>query len=206
MHIRPIILDQQWVTRTVARLLLIIFVVLALAIFTCGALSAAPQQSLQASSLPIRQGVFEPFDMRLELEPEAGGSSGFISADVPILMYHHVGAPYHDQYNIALSDFEAQMAYLAQNGYIAVSVDQIAAALRGQATLPPCPVAIAFDDGYADVYYTLTRQIAGSKAKLEAQLGVSVTTFSYPYGGYDGLTGDAWGIRHGLYFGCFGRL
>ncbi len=172
--------------------------------------------------------------------------SQVITVDVPILMYHHVGAPYRNQFNVPLSDFKAQMDYLAQNGYTTVSMAQIAAALRGQSELPPCPVAITFDDGYADVYhnalpvlrkhgfhatfyvvtgyisatktfmnwdqlkhlsslgmeigshsynhpflaqttgYTLTRQIVGSKSRLEAGVGISITTFAYPYGSYNG--------------------
>lgn len=176
-----------------------------------------------------------------------GNAAGVVTANVPILMYHHVGAPFQHYYNVPLSNFEAQMAYLAHNGYTAVSVDQVAAALRGQGNLPTCPVAITFDDGYADAYdnavpvlrkygfhatfyivtsyistskmfmnwdqvrtladhgmvigshshthpylthvsgYTLTHQIAGSKAKLEARLGISITTFSHPYGDYNEL-------------------
>ncbi len=75
-----------------------------------------------------------------------------ITVDVPILMYHHIGAPFRSRYNISRQEFEAQMDYLAQRGYSGVSIDQIAAALRGQGSLPPCPVAITFDDGYSDVY------------------------------------------------------
>ena len=53
-----------------------------------------------------------------------------ITLDVPILMYHQVGS-YPGRYNVPRQVFEAQMAYLAQNGYTSVSIDQIAAALRG---------------------------------------------------------------------------
>lgn len=181
----------------------------------------------------------------------APAPASVITADVPILMYHHVGAPYRNQFNVPLKDFEAQMNYLAQNGYTTVSIAQIAAALRGQGSLPPCPVAITFDDGYANVYHnalpvlqkhgfratfyvvtgyisatkafmnwdqlrhlsslgmeigahsynhpyltdtiglTLTRQIVAPKVKLEAELGISITTFAYPYGAYNGYIANA---------------
>jgi len=181
----------------------------------------------------------------------AAARSGFrlaatsaLTLDVPILMYHHIGARFSSPYNIATQDFAAQMNYLAQHGYTAVSVDQVAAALRGQTTLPPCPVAITFDDGYAvqvhnalpilqrhhfhATFYLVTgyismshafmnwdqikglmkqghwigshtyrhtavgslsgsalkREIVAAKTKLENGLGISVTTFSYPYGSY----------------------
>ena len=84
--------------------------------------------------------------------PPGQPATDVITLDVPILMYHHVGANFRSRYNISVRDFDAQMAYLAQHGYTTVSIDQIAAALRGQGGLPPCPVALTFDDGYADVH------------------------------------------------------
>jgi peptidoglycan/xylan/chitin deacetylase (PgdA/CDA1 family) len=231
---------------------LLIVIVLAWGAWAASAAYATPQAGFDipdpaSSNAPTSN--FQPPTSNLQpptsnLQPP---TSNPITADVPILMYHHVGAPYRNQYNISTSDFEAQMVYLAQSGYTAVSVDQIAAALRGQATLPSCPVAITFDDGYTDAYrnavpilqkygfratfylvtnyisttktfmnwtqvkelaaqgmsigahsishpslatigvYTLTRQVGGSKAKLEAQLGISITSFAYPYGSYNNL-------------------
>src|SRR5512135_2950508 len=75
-----------------------------------------------------------------------------LTLDVPILMYHHIGGHFISPYNISTKDFAAQMDYLAQHGYTPVSVDQVAAALRGESDLPPCPVALTFDDGYAEQY------------------------------------------------------
>jgi peptidoglycan/xylan/chitin deacetylase (PgdA/CDA1 family) len=40
------------------------------------------------------------------------------------------------------------MRWLRENGFMPVSVDKIASALRGQATLPAKPIAITFDDGW----------------------------------------------------------
>ncbi len=78
-------------------------------------------------------------------------SSTPITLDVPILLYHQIGGD-RSRYNIPVKDFAAQMEYLWKNGYETVSIDQIAAALRGQADLPPCPLAITFDDAYASAY------------------------------------------------------
>ena len=44
------------------------------------------------------------------------------------------------------------MAYLAEDGFTPVSLDQVLAALRGEAPLPRHPVAITFDDGNQDNY------------------------------------------------------
>lgn len=78
--------------------------------------------------------------------------TAIITLDVPILLYHHIGHRFKLRYNLPVKDFTAQMAYLAKNGYTTVSIDQIAAALRGQADLPPCPIALTFDDGYVSAY------------------------------------------------------
>ncbi len=45
-----------------------------------------------------------------------------------------------------------QLAWLRENGYQAVSVDQILAARRGGPALPPKAVMLSFDDGYSSFY------------------------------------------------------
>jgi len=74
--------------------------------------------------------------------------------DVPILMYHHIGNPighWSDyQFYVSLPAFDAQMAYLADDGFTPVSLEQVLAALQGYAPLPARPVAITFDDGNQD--------------------------------------------------------
>ena len=94
--------------------------------------------------------ILPPADRLFAPEMAQAATTG-ITLDVPILMYHQIGS-YPGRYNVPRQSFEAQMAYLAQSGYTSVSIDQIAAALRGQGGLPPCPVAITFDDGYTSVY------------------------------------------------------
>ena len=75
-----------------------------------------------------------------------------ITIEVPVLMYHDVSRMGSSGINLSQQVFSAQMDYLQKNGYTSVSLDQIAAALRGQATLPPKPIALTFDDGWAHVY------------------------------------------------------
>jgi len=79
-------------------------------------------------------------------------STPLITLEVPILMYHDVSRMGGRGINLSTQVFSAQMDYLQKNGYTSVSLDQVAAALRGQATLPPKPVALTFDDGWAHVY------------------------------------------------------
>src|SRR5260370_8944498 len=75
---------------------------------------------------------------------------------VPILMYHHIGNPVghlaENQYYVSLPAFEAQMAYLADDGFTPVSLEQVLAALQRNAPLPAHPVAITFDDGNQDTF------------------------------------------------------
>ncbi len=179
----------------------------------------------------------------LHLPLETLTQSTPITLDVPILLYHHVDGD-RTRYNMPVKDFAAQMEYLSKNSYTAVSIDQVAAALRGQGELPSCPVAITFDDAYRSAYdnalsilqqhglratfyvpveyigrsskyltwdqvrdligkgmwigshslshpflarlsrLSAQRQITESKAILEAQLGIPITTFAYPYGSF----------------------
>lgn len=159
----------------------------------------------------------------------------------PILLYHHVGnanleGGQSTRFDVTAAGFETQLALLKQLGYQTTTVSELAAALRGELTLPPRPVTLTFDDAWADQYTTAfpllqkygmtatfyvpsrypggkstlswdqlremnqagmeigshTRthrweptawgQVALSKSELEAQLGISVTTFAYPYG------------------------
>ena len=65
----------------------------------------------------------------------------------PILMYHHIGGK-PGPYNVSITEFNMQMRWLNEHDYVTVSIDQIAAALRGKGTLPAKPVAITFDDGW----------------------------------------------------------
>ena len=71
---------------------------------------------------------------------------------VPILEYHVLGAappdePYPDLY-VTRPDFHRQMNWLDENGYEAVTLEQVEDAWYRGGTLPPKPVVISFDDGY----------------------------------------------------------
>jgi peptidoglycan/xylan/chitin deacetylase (PgdA/CDA1 family) len=86
---------------------------------------------------------------------------------VPILMYHYISVPPPDadQYRLDLSvtpdQFAAQLAWLRDSGFTAVSLDTLYFALAEGARLAPRPVVLTFDDGYADAYtnaFPLLRQ------------------------------------------------
>lgn len=80
------------------------------------------------------------------------------TARVPILMYHYISVPPPDAdiYRLDLSvtptAFEAQMAYLAAEGYHPIRLADLTDYLLNGTPLPPKPIVLTFDDGYADNY------------------------------------------------------
>ena len=101
----------------------------------------------------------------------AANTSGTISdsyTDIPVLdtvdgngngvvlMYHHLvpddiyatGKYNGNNAIIPVSQFEKEMAYLAQNGYTTLTMSEINTYLHNGITLPQKTVAVTFDDGY----------------------------------------------------------
>ncbi|PIP74902.1 MAG: hypothetical protein CO135_00195 [Candidatus Levybacteria bacterium CG_4_9_14_3_um_filter_35_16] len=75
---------------------------------------------------------------------------------VPVLMYHHI-QPYNlakerGQTSLTVDSviFDQQMAYLVSQGYVSISADELANALKTHSALPAKPVVITMDDGYKD--------------------------------------------------------
>jgi peptidoglycan/xylan/chitin deacetylase (PgdA/CDA1 family) len=70
---------------------------------------------------------------------------------VPILCYHRFG-PNRSSMTITASSFEAQMEYLAKNGYRVISMAQFGDFIAGKEPLPRKTVVITIDDGYRATY------------------------------------------------------
>jgi len=71
-----------------------------------------------------------------------------------ILMYHLVDTPRSDKeqrFCTTPTEFAKQMKYLAENGYIALSLAEILKHIQGQAPMPDKAVHITFDDGFSCV-------------------------------------------------------
>lgn len=77
---------------------------------------------------------------------------------LPILMYHRLRELSADagasvkEWTTAPDMFAAHLAYLDQHGFRVVRLLDIVAYLEDNAPLPAQPIAITFDDGYADFY------------------------------------------------------
>lgn len=103
-----------------------------------------------------------------------------ISAQVPILMYHNLAEEADGEATMSVEAFEAQIAALAENGYTAISFDELQAYVYEGAELPEKPVMITFDDGY-ESNYTLAYPIL-QKYNMKATIfviGVSVGKDTY---------------------------
>jgi peptidoglycan/xylan/chitin deacetylase (PgdA/CDA1 family) len=71
---------------------------------------------------------------------------------VPILVYHDLGTPPASEAYPGLfvsdADFVAEMQWLHQHGYQAVTLDEVMRAWYHGGTLPSKPIVITFDNGY----------------------------------------------------------
>ena len=71
---------------------------------------------------------------------------------VPILVYHNLGTPPPDEPYPGLyqtdQQFTQEMAWLDQQGYQGVTLDQVMGAWFHGGTLPAKPIVITFDNGY----------------------------------------------------------
>jgi peptidoglycan/xylan/chitin deacetylase (PgdA/CDA1 family) len=80
------------------------------------------------------------------------------SFTLPILTYHYIGNnpnpkdTARDNLSVSPDKFDAQMGYLAQNGYTPITFDTLYVAMTAGGALPTKPVILTFDDGYIDFY------------------------------------------------------
>ena len=70
---------------------------------------------------------------------------------VPILCYHRFG-PNRSAMTMTAATFEAQMDYLARNGYRVIPMRELARFFEGKEPLPKKTVVITIDDGYRATY------------------------------------------------------
>src|SRR5262245_5247171 len=73
---------------------------------------------------------------------------------IPILMYHKVGNPPPDsklkKLWVSADQLREQMSYLASHGYTPILFKDLYRHWDKKSPLPPKPVLITFDDGYAN--------------------------------------------------------
>ncbi len=104
------------------------------------------QVSAQSSDIPAQQ---KPAPQKW-VPPQA--EYDFPAKGVPFLYYHSIASLPGNVAGVPPAEFAAQMKYLYDAGFSAVSLDQFYAAYEGKEKLPRKPVVITFDDGYPDNY------------------------------------------------------
>lgn len=67
---------------------------------------------------------------------------------IPVLMYHEIGDVENNNY-VRASEFEAQVRWLAENGYHTVSLAEAYRHFNDFKPIAQKPVVLTFDDGYA---------------------------------------------------------
>lgn len=82
------------------------------------------------------------------------GTAGYLfhhSANgIPVLNYHQINDTEMNALTVNTEQFEAQMNYLAENGYHTITPAEMLDAWENGTELPSKPVIITFDDGYVD--------------------------------------------------------
>lgn len=76
------------------------------------------------------------------------------STAVPVLGYHSISDERRDgtlRWSVSPGDFDEQMSLLKDRGRTPLMVSEYAAVLRGSGSMPPRPVLVTFDDGFADL-------------------------------------------------------
>ncbi|MDP2652650.1 MAG: polysaccharide deacetylase family protein [Candidatus Omnitrophota bacterium] len=72
---------------------------------------------------------------------------------VPVMMYHHVAVSHPPAADyVSPENFRRQMAYLKQNGYKVIRMEDLVNGVKAGKTFPPKTVVLSFDDGYIDNY------------------------------------------------------
>ncbi len=97
------------------------------------------------------------------------------TADVPVLLYHHIYSEASDNTTVTPQTFETHIRTLAENGFTAVTFPEMIDYVWHGGDLPEKPVCITFDDGYLSNYeyaWPILKKY-GMKATIFA-IGVSV--------------------------------
>jgi peptidoglycan/xylan/chitin deacetylase (PgdA/CDA1 family) len=73
------------------------------------------------------------------------------STSAVVLMYHRFGEEKYPATNIRLEQLDAHIAFLKDGGFTVLPLEQVVAALKVRASLPPKAIAITIDDAYSSV-------------------------------------------------------
>ncbi|MBC2165273.1 polysaccharide deacetylase family protein [Listeria booriae] len=121
-------------------------VVACLFISACG-----QEQQAQQEPAPHNQPVQEP----QKKEPtvmQTGTDVNPETLQIPVLMYHSINENVKNNLITPPQEFDAQMKWLADNGYHPLFLSELDTLLLTGKNMPEKPIVITFDDGYQDNY------------------------------------------------------
>jgi len=120
---------------------------------TSASLTASGSASASVTPPPHQPKIAKLLPPMAGLPPEQPASDfkGKRTAGIPVLMYHVIdsapmGARYPDLY-VKPGEFVRQLGWLADNGYHAVTLQQVYDFWHNGGDLPSKPVVLSFDDG-----------------------------------------------------------
>ncbi|MDD2761945.1 MAG: polysaccharide deacetylase family protein [Methylomonas sp.] len=119
----------------------------------------------------LRQSIISiVFGLLCLTAPIAGAND---SIGVPVLNYHRFGPAVADSMTVTTAVFEAQLRWLADNGYSVIPLKTLVDYLRGNGPPPPAKsVVITADDGHKSVYTEMLPIVRRHR--------IPVTLFIYP--------------------------
>lgn len=95
------------------------------------------------------------------------------SSGIPILNYHRFAPKVTDSMTVTTAVFEAQLQWLADNGYTVIPLRMLVDYLRGKGAPPPAKaVVVTADDGHQSVYTEML--------PIVSRYRIPVTLFVYP--------------------------
>jgi len=120
----------------------------------------------------------------------AAGERDEMSIRLPVIMYHSVCDKPPSEYVVTPKQLEDDLRYLRENGYTAVSAQQLVDYTRGRGELPEKSVMITLDDGFynnlSEVLPLLEKydmcavvSVVGSYTDKDAPLDPHIPVYSY---------------------------
>lgn len=74
---------------------------------------------------------------------------------IPIIMYHSIVPNKNTSFTISPDRLEGDLKYIKEQGYTAITINELIKYTEGNYTLPDKPIIITFDDGYYNNYVYL---------------------------------------------------
>ena len=102
----------------------------------------------------------------------------------PVIMYHDIKTEAHDEFDVLLEDFCAQLDWLKENNYETLSMEDFVAIIKAGKDFPEKSILLTFDDGYSGVSNYAVSEIAKRKMKatffiITDMLGVFSTRYAH---------------------------